>query len=466
MSTTEEQQRRNRTVVLPLGNTLDEYNELISTDEGLNRLVRRVEIADSFDWGPLGGEHEENCSRQHRFTHHGSYERGLKHYTGECSRVTIKRVRCLDCDAVFSILPAFVGRYQRSDMDAIEKVMVQLFITEDSYRMAEVGQALGIDRKYAGTWTALEAVRGEAIAPMAAWRLVQWVGQLSPAHLNLALGVEPPKYILSDEKHTKENGERTYAPMIHDFQTALIWWIDYVDSVSEPAMRASLERFKAIDERLGHIVGATVDGWDPTQEALKTVFPGITLGECHLHALMNLGTHLATYKRQRKAADRPVSEIEEKQIRAAFVRVLTAPTPEVYKEALDQLPDAFNCKPLDSRKRSLEKKQSLFQAWTKDSNLARFSTALDQCMKFLDRKQENMQTFRSDESAPCTLNAWALTRNCWRFLKGAKRAGKAPIELARARLYNIPWMQWVNLALCAFSTLALSSGVVALLLST
>ena len=50
--------------------------------------------------------------------------------------------------------------------------------------------------------------------------------------------------------------------MIYDFQTALIWWIDYVDSVSEPAMRASLERFKAIDERLGHITGATVDGWD------------------------------------------------------------------------------------------------------------------------------------------------------------------------------------------------------------
>ena len=181
---------------------------------------------------------------------------------------------------------------------------------------------------------------------------------------------------------------------------------------------------------------------------------------------MKLGTHLATYKRQRKAVDQPVSETEEMQIRAAFVHVLTAPTPEAYQEALDQLPEAFNCEPLASRKRSLKKKQPLFQAWTKDGNLARFSTALDQCMKFLDRKQENMQTFRSDESAPHTLNAWALTRNCWRFLKGAKRAGKAPLELAEARLHNIPWMQWVNLALCAFSTLALSSGVVALLSST
>ncbi|MEE8392557.1 MAG: hypothetical protein V3S14_17385 [Anaerolineae bacterium] len=130
----------------------------------------------------------------------------------------------------------------------------------------------------------------------------------------------------------------------------------------------------------------------------------------------------------------PVSETEEKQIRTAFVRVLAAPTSEAYQEALEQLPEVFNSKPLASRKRSLENKQPLFQAWTKDSRLARFSTALDQCIKFLDRKQENMQTFRSDESALRTLNAWALTRNCWRFLKGAKRAGKAPLELAGARL--------------------------------
>lgn len=458
--------RKNRTIVLPLGNTLKEYNALISTETGMDQLVRRVETADQLNWGHLADGHKPGCRRRHRFTHHTSYQRWLGHYAGDRSRVTIVRVRCLDCEAIFTVLPAFVVRYKRYETDAIEKLMVQLFITEDSYRMARVSQSLAIDTARLGTWAALESAQDSAITPMALWRLVQWVGQLSPAQLNLVLGVEPPDYILADEKHTRENGERTYVPMIYEAPVALIWWIDYLGSVSEEALWASFERFKAIDERLTRILGATVDGWDPTQNALLGAFEGITLAECHLHAMIKLGTHLATHKRQRKAAGQPLSEAEEQQIRDAFVRVLEAPTPEAYQEALDKLPEAFKSGPLASRERSLRSKQALFQAWTIDDKLARTSTAIDQCMKFLNRKQDNMQTFRTDESAPRTLNAWALTRNCWRFLKGAKRAGQSPLELAGARFYNIPWMQWVNLALCAFSTLALSTGAIALLLST
>jgi hypothetical protein len=41
-------------------------------------------------------------------------------------------------------LPSFVLRYKRYDADAVEKFMTTLFITEDSYRMASVGQALGL----------------------------------------------------------------------------------------------------------------------------------------------------------------------------------------------------------------------------------------------------------------------------------------------------------------------------------
>jgi len=458
--------RKNRTVVLPLENTLKEYNALISTETGMNQLVRRVETADRLNWGHLADGHNPGCRQRHRFTRHTSYQRWLGHYAGDRSRVTIVRVRCLDCGAVFTVLPAFVVRYKRYGTDAIEKLMVQLFITEDSYRMARVSQSLAIDTARSGTWAALESAQDSAITPMALWRLVQWVGQLSPAQLNLVLGVEPPDYILADEKHTRENGERTYVPMIYEAPVALIWWIDYLDSVSEEALRASFERFKAIDERLTRVLGATVDGWDPTQNALLSAFEGITLAECHLHAMIKLGTHLTTYKRQRKATGQPLSEAEEQQIREAFVRVLEAPTHEAYQAALDKLPEAFESEPLASRERSLRSKQALFQAWTIDDKLARTSTAIDQCMKFLNRKQDNMQTFRTDESAPRTLNAWALTRNCWRFLKGAKRAGQSPLELAGARFYNIPWMQWVNLALCAFSTLALSTGVIALLLST
>ena len=458
MSITEgKTKRQNRTVTLYLGQTLAEYEMNYLSKAGIQAVIRRVEIADSLDWGCLATGHKKGCPRQLHFTPHGSYTRWAKHFDGAKSLVTILRVECLDCQAVFSVQPSFIIRYKRYETDAIEKLMTLLFITEDSYRMAGVSQALGFDRQQAGTWAALEANQSQAIEPMALWGLVQWLGQLSPAQLNLALGVEPPQHIIEDEKHVKECGHKSYIPMVYAPKEALIWWIDYIDSVSEAELTASLERFKAISDRLAHITGATVDGWDAAQNALQNAFPGIILAECHFHAMLKLGQHLATYKRQRKQIGKPVSEAEETDIQAAFARVLNAATPEDYQQALDELPQVFEQPPLASRKQSLIEKQALFQAWTSDNKLALVTTALDQCMKFLNRKYENMQTFHSQNSGLATVNAWAITRNCWRFLKGAKRAGLSPLELAGADFLGIPWMQLVNLILSAWVSLPFSA---------
>ncbi len=155
---------------------------------------------------------------------------------------------------------------------------------------------------------------------------------------------------------------------------------------------------------------------------------------------------------------------EASHIRGAFLRVLDALTPEAYQKALDKLPDAFEYEPLASGKDSLTAKQTLFQAWTTDDKLALVSTALDQCVKFLNRKLDNMQTLHGPQSGLATVNAWAITRNCWCFLKGAKRAGLSPLELAGADFSGIPWMQSVNLVLCAWPSLTLAAG--ALMAST
>ena len=460
--TKDEAKRQKRTITLYLGQTLAEYELNYLTKEGIQAVIRRVEIADSLNWGCLATGHKAGCPRQLHFTPHSSYSRWAKHFDGSKSLVTILRVECLDCHAVFSVQPSFIIRYKRYETDATEKLMTLLFITEDSYRMAGISQALGLDRQQAGTWAALAASQSQAIQPMALWSLVQWLGQLSPAQLNLALGVEPPQHIIEDEKHVKECGQRTYIPMVYAPKEALIWWIDYIDNVSEAELTASLDRFKAISDRLTHITGATVDGWEAAQNALQAAFPGLSLAECHFHAMLKLGQHLATYKRQGKQSGQPLCEAEEANIRAAFSRVLHAPTPEAYQQALDELPQVFDHHPLASRKQSLIEKQTLFQAWTTDHNLALVTTALDQCMKFLNRKYENMQTFHTQQSGLATVNAWAITRNCWRFLKGAKRAGLSPLELAGADFMGIPWLQLVNLLLSAWSSLPFSAQVVQL----
>lgn len=442
--------RQNRTITLHLGNTLNEYENQYEKEPGIEALIRKVEIADSLDWGCLANGHKSACRRQLRFTHHDSYDRQATHYDGSQSTVTIHRVRCLECRAVFSVQPSFIIRYKRHETDATEKLMVLLFISEASYRMAGISQAFGQDSQQGGSWQALEQTEQTAISARALWRLVQWLGQLSPAQLNLALGVEPPQIILEDEKHAHQAGDKSYIPIIYGPQEALIWWIDYLDQVTEAALTASFQRFKALSDRLGSITGATVDGWEATQNALQVTFEGITLVECHFHALLKLGQHLATYKRQRKQLGQPLSEAEERDIRLAFLTVLKADTPEQYQDALDNLPAVFDVPPLLSRKQALIDKQALFQAWTTDPRLALVSTSLDQLMKFLDRKLDNMQTFHTKSSGLATVNAWAITRNCWRFLKGAIRAGLSPLELAGADFSNIPWLQLVNLILSAW----------------
>ncbi|HXV43892.1 MAG TPA: hypothetical protein VEC96_12575 [Anaerolineae bacterium] len=43
--------RQNRTITLHVGNTLAEYESTYLSETGLVALMRRVEIADSLDWG-------------------------------------------------------------------------------------------------------------------------------------------------------------------------------------------------------------------------------------------------------------------------------------------------------------------------------------------------------------------------------------------------------------------------------
>ena len=45
--------RQNRTITLHLGNTLAEYEPTYLSETGMAALIRRVEIADSLEWGCL-----------------------------------------------------------------------------------------------------------------------------------------------------------------------------------------------------------------------------------------------------------------------------------------------------------------------------------------------------------------------------------------------------------------------------
>lgn len=59
-----------------------EHVHVRSTGEGIRELIRRVEIADSLNWGCLAGGHEERWLRRLHFTHHDDYRRWAEHFDG------------------------------------------------------------------------------------------------------------------------------------------------------------------------------------------------------------------------------------------------------------------------------------------------------------------------------------------------------------------------------------------------
>lgn len=88
--TNQKSKRQDRTIVLYLGNTPAEYRANLMKPDGIPGLIRRVEIADSLNWGHLADGHQEGSPRHLHFTHHDSYVRYLKHFNG-------RRLRFCEC---------------------------------------------------------------------------------------------------------------------------------------------------------------------------------------------------------------------------------------------------------------------------------------------------------------------------------------------------------------------------------
>ena len=261
----------NRTVVMFLGISLQEYHHVISQRELFLAAVTQADadMADSFPG------HKPHCPRLHRFTHHSHYVRKAIPYTGAIYTYTVViwQVRsstklttgCLDCGGVFTIMPAFLLRYQRLDARAVANLLQVLLVMNVSYRHGRL--IFGFSQPE------LITIKD----PRTLWRLVQWLGRsICVTQLLLTLGLKPPSHVIEDEKFTGENGAQTYIPAVLDPKSSLIWWIDYIPQVDEDTVSASFQRFAATLGRWAQrIKGATTDGWKAGKRALRAVWGDI-----------------------------------------------------------------------------------------------------------------------------------------------------------------------------------------------
>ena len=205
--------------------------------------------------------HKATCGGGGCLTRHSHYARV------RLGGLTIWRIQCTTCKAVFTVLPHFVLRYRSMRPD----------VARDALLATHGGLSLE-----------LCAVLYH-ISPMALYRLVCAFGYQSLVTVLTRCGLPLPVYFLADEKHSRCLAEKVYLPTI--VSGRVIWHLGYTEEASAAAFTQSYREFQRTayqHEPSYRVRGVLTDGFDSTTKSMRTLFPGARLGYCLRHALNKL----------------------------------------------------------------------------------------------------------------------------------------------------------------------------------
>jgi hypothetical protein len=210
--------------------------------------------------------HKATCRGGGCLTRHSHYVRV------RLGGVTIWRLQCTTCKAVFTVLPHFVLRYRQMRPE----------VARDALLATHGGLSLAL---CAVIWH---------ISPMALYRLVCAFGHQSLVTVLTRWGLPLPTYFLADEKHSHCLTDKVYLPTI--VCGRVLWHLGDTENASAAAFTQSYQEFQRVasqQEPSYRVRGVLTDGFDSTTESMRTLFPGARLGNCLRHALNKLPKKLA-----------------------------------------------------------------------------------------------------------------------------------------------------------------------------
>src|SRR5712692_5193424 len=251
MRTTARQTRENRTITVDFQNEAT-YFQLLGDGKAFLECVLAFVLSLGFQL-----KHKATCSGGGCLTRHSHYLR-LR-----LAGVSIWRIQCTTCRAVFTVLPHFVLRYRQMRPEAARDALLAT---------------------HGGLSLELCAVIAH-ISPMALYRLICAFGQQSLVAVLTRCGLPLPVSILADEKHSRCLTERVYLPTI--VRGRVIWHLGYSTSKSAAAFTASYGEFQRVaqqEDSSYQVKGALTDGFDSTVSSMRALFAGVRLGSCLRHA--------------------------------------------------------------------------------------------------------------------------------------------------------------------------------------
>jgi hypothetical protein len=400
------QTRENRTITVDFQNEAT-YVQLLGDGKAFVELVMAFILSLGFQL-----KHKATCQGGGCLTRHSHYVRV------RLGGVTIWRIQCTTCRAVFTVLPHFVLRYRSMRPE----------VARDALVATHGGLSL--------EWCAVIC----HISPMALYRLVCTLGQQSVVTVLTRCGLPLPTYFLADEKHSHCLTEKVYLPTI--VTGRVIWHLGYTEDASAVAFTQSYREYQraALDKEPSYRVrGVLIDGFDSTTKSLRTLFPGVRLGYCLRHALNKLpGKLTAIPSSVRKTLRSQFHTLLYRARQRKGLRVFALG--QRLRHFAEHVTTTAGTANGARVRRWFQEKKAGWYAVLADPQMPVTSTLLDQAHNAIERKLFAMKGFHHPGgSQRAFLTGLAHLYNLVPYQRRAIHAGQCGVEVEGGRVPTADW---------------------------
>src|SRR6266446_2999691 len=399
--------RHNRTLTIDFHDETT-YAELLGNTKAFVEFVLAFLLSRGFQL-----LHKASCSEGGSLPRHSHYARV------RLGGLTLWRVQCTTCKAVFTVLPHFVLRYHSMRPD----------VARDALLATHGGLSL-----------ALCAVIGH-ISPMALYRLVCALGQQNVVTVLTRCGLPLPVYFLADEKHSRCLTERVSLPTI--VRGRVLWHLGYSASTSAAAFTASYGEFHRVahqEDPSYQVKGALTDGFDSTVSSMRALFPGVRLGYCLRHAHNKFPSKLI-------GVSAPVRQGLRAKFHALLHRCRQRKSLRVValgqrlRHFADHIATMVGEAHGERVRHWFQDKKAGWYAVLVDPQMPAMSTVLDQAHNAIERKLFAMKGFHHPGgSQQAFLTGLAHLYNLVPYQRRAQHAGQCGVEVEGGCLLTADWM--------------------------
>src|SRR5262245_60226175 len=406
MSTAAKRTRANRTITVDFRDDAT-YLQLLGNGKAFVEFVGAFLLSLGFQLA-----HKATCRGGGCLTRHSHYVR-LR-----VRGITIWRIQCTTCKAVFTVLPHFVLWYRQMPPE----------VARDALLATQGGLSLE-----------LCAVLYH-ISPMALYRLVCAFGHYSLVTVLARCGLALPTYFLADEKHSRCLTDKVYLPTI--VQGRVLWHLGYTTEASAAAFTQSYREFQRAalqQEPTYQVRGILTDGFDSTTKSMRTLFPGARLGYCLRHAINKLPGKLT-------AIASPVRKALRSQFHTLWYRARQRKSLRVFalgqrlRHFTDHVTQKAGVVNGERVRRWVQEKKAGWYAVLADPQMPVTSVLLDQTHNAIERKLFAMKGFHHPNgSQQAFLRGLAHLYNLVPYQRRAQHAGQCGVEVAGG---TVPTRDW------------------------